>query len=78
MEIHESLVYGLGITMLEQIGPVRAKQLIAHCGSMEHVFTLPRSALEEIPVLRPALIELILNQRKRALEQARRELDRLH
>ena len=78
MEIHESLVYGLGITMLEQIGPARAKQLIAHCGSMEHVFTLPRSALEEIPVLRPALIELILNQRKRVLEQARWELDRLH
>lgn len=77
MSERESAVYGVGITLLPQIGPTRAKQLLSCCGSLEEVFTLSRKELMAKPGMRPQTVELVMDHRVRALEEAKRELDQL-
>jgi DNA processing protein len=77
MTSNETLAYGLGITYFEQIGPARAKQLIAYCGGVEEVFTSSPKALRAIPHLRPSTVDLLINERDRALREAQYELERM-
>lgn len=77
MSYEEQTLYGVGITMLPQIGPTRAKQLLACVGGAAEVFTLSPKSLAELPGMRPQTVELVVEHRIRALEEARRELERL-
>jgi DNA processing protein len=77
MQYDETMVYGLGITMLDQIGPTRAKQLIACCGSLAAVFEMSRREMEMTQGIRPMMVELVIQQRSRAVESAKRELEQL-
>jgi DNA processing protein len=77
MTTNETKAYGLGITYFEQIGPARAKQLIAYCGGVEEVFTASPKALRAIPHMRPNAVDLLINERDRALREAQYELERM-
>lgn len=43
------IVYRIGLTLLEGIGDVLAKNLLAYCGSAEAIFKAKKSQLEKIP-----------------------------
>lgn len=77
MSLDENMLYSVGITMMHQIGPSRAKQLLACCGNAENVFTLSPKTLSELPGMRAQSAELVVQQRARALEAAKYELERL-
>lgn len=47
--MNEELLYKVALTFLPEIGDVRAKSLIAYCGSVEGVFREKQSALRKIP-----------------------------
>lgn len=47
--ISEELLYQIGLTLIEGVGDVNAKALLAYCGSAEEVFRQKKSALQKIP-----------------------------
>src|SRR3990170_644985 len=47
--MENDLLYKVALTLLPDIGDVRAKNLIAYCGSVEAVFKEKESALRKIP-----------------------------
>lgn len=47
--MHTQLAYQIALTLLPGIGPVKAKNLIAYCGSAEAIFTEKKSSLHKIP-----------------------------
>ena len=47
--MENDLLYKVALTLLPDIGDVRAKNLIAYCGSVEAVFKEKQSALKKIP-----------------------------
>lgn len=49
--MHTSLVYQIALTLLPGIGPVKAKNLLAYCGSAEAIFKEKKSALLKIPTI---------------------------
>ncbi|MBL7777180.1 MAG: DNA-protecting protein DprA [Chitinophagales bacterium] len=48
-ESNNEWLYRIGLTMINGVGPVLAKNLLAYCGSAEKVFTTPKSKLEKVP-----------------------------
>jgi len=47
--ISENLKYNIGLTLLNGVGDVLAKNLVAYCGSAEAVFKTTKAQLEKIP-----------------------------
>ena len=45
----EQLLYQIGLTLINGIGDVNAKALLAYCGSAKDVFKQKKSALQKIP-----------------------------
>lgn len=45
----EELLYQIGLTLINGIGDVNAKALLAYCGSAKAVFTQKKSVLQKIP-----------------------------
>ena len=43
------LTYQIGLTLLDGVGDVLAKNLVAYCGSAEQVFKTKKAQLEKIP-----------------------------
>ncbi len=68
----EKLKYRIGVTLLEGVGPILAKKLIAYCGGAEAVFLEKSKHLMLIPGIGPKLAKSISNQQ--VLHRADREL----
>jgi DNA processing protein len=47
--IKEELIHMMALSLVENVGPVNAKRLVAYCGSAEAVFKQKKSALELVP-----------------------------
>lgn len=47
--MQEELVYQIGLTLIEGIGDVSAKALLAYCGSAREVFKQKKAVLQKIP-----------------------------
>jgi DNA processing protein len=67
-----SLRYEIALSLIPNIGDVRAKKLVAHCGSAEAVFSEGRTALQKIPGIGEALTKDILTAK--VFERAEQEL----
>ena len=39
-----NLIFQIGLTLIRSIGPITAKKLISHCGSVEAVFQEKKTA----------------------------------
>jgi len=58
----ENLVYKIGITLIPMVGVIKAKQLIAYCGSAEAVFKEKKQLLLKIPEIGEVTAAAIVNQ----------------
>lgn len=67
------LQYQIGLTLLDGIGDVLAKNLIAYCGNAEQIFKTSKSQLEKIPGIGVVLAKAI-SQHKTVLERAEKEI----
>lgn len=47
--LNEELIHMMALSLVENVGPVNAKRLVAYCGSAENVFKQKKSDLEKIP-----------------------------
>ncbi len=70
---NKSLSYQIARTLIQGIGPVKAKNLIAYCGSAEAIFKEKKSALLKIPEIGEQAARLILDAdvMKRADQEVR-------
>lgn len=71
--ISVDLIYQIGLTLLDGVGDVLAKNLVAYCGSAEQVFKTNKSQLEKIPGIGTYTSKAIL-QSKSVLEKAEQEI----
>jgi len=69
----DELQYQIGLTMLDGIGDVLAKNLVAYCGSAKEVFQTNKSLLEKIPGIGIGLAKSI-SQNKMVLDRAEQEI----
>lgn len=67
------LKYKIGISLIENIGPVLAKKLIAYTGSVEAVFNEKKSKLMKIPGIGEIIAQKITGQN--VLDKAEAEVD---
>lgn len=67
------LTYEIGLTLLEGVGDILAKNLIAYCGSAEQVFKTGKTQLEKIPGIGTYTSKAIF-QSKTVLERAEQEV----
>lgn len=68
----ENLKYKIAISLIPNIGDLRAKKLISYCGSAEAVFSEKKAALEKIPGIGEANAKAVLTQK--VFERADEEL----
>lgn len=59
----ENLKYKIAISLIPNIGDMRAKRLISYCGSAEAVFSEKKAALEKIPGIGEANAKAVLTQK---------------
>ncbi len=71
---NKQLKYKIALRLLPKIGSINAKNLIAYAGSPEAVFKIPQELLLKIPGIGNVLSNLILKNRKTALERAEKEI----
>ena len=71
--ISVDLTYQIGLTLLDGVGDVLAKNLVAYCGSAEQVFKTNKSHLEKIPGIGSYTSKAIM-QSKSVLEKAEKEI----
>lgn len=57
----DDLLYKISLTLIPNVGPVLAKNLIAYCGSPEAVFTERKNHLEKIPGIGPIIAGSIIS-----------------
>lgn len=67
------LTYQIGLTLLEGVGDVLAKNLMAYCGSAEQVFKTNKAQLEKIPGIGSYTSNAIFKS-KLVLERAEQEI----
>lgn len=67
------LTYQVALTMLDGIGDVLAKNLIAYCGSAEQVFKTRNAVFEKIPGIGSVLAKAIVNS-KELIDRAEKEI----
>ena len=46
---NDELIYQIGLSLLPEVGSVKAKSLLAYCGSAKNAFNAKRAELEKIP-----------------------------
>tara|TARA_B110000908_G_scaffold58107_1_gene70790 strand:+ start:22459 stop:23547 length:1089 start_codon:yes stop_codon:yes gene_type:complete len=68
-----NLIFQIGLTLIRGIGPITAKKLISHCGSVEAVFQEKKELLTKIPHIGPVLAKEIAQQS--VLGRAEKEID---
>lgn len=68
----EELKYQIGITLIEGVGDVVAKKLIAYCGSVEAVFKEKKAALLKVPGIGGNVANAICSQK--VIERAEEEI----
>jgi DNA processing protein len=71
--VKESLLYEIGLTLIEGIGDVNAKGLLAYCGSAEQVFKHKKQQLLKIPGIGETLARSVTSSTK-VLRRAEEEL----
>ena len=74
--MHKDLKYQIGITLIDGVGDITAKKLIAYCGGVEAVFSEKKSALLKIPDIGSTAANAVLSQR--VLAQAEKEIEFIH
>lgn len=67
------LQYQIGLTLIEGVGDVLAKNLIAYCGSAEQIFKTNKTLLDKVPGIGPVISKTII-QSKSVLERAEQEI----
>jgi DNA processing protein len=67
------LTYQIGLTLLDGVGDVLAKNLVAYCGSAEQVFKTKKAQLEKIPGIGSYTSNAIISS-KSVLERAEQEV----
>lgn len=67
------LTYQIGLTLLDGVGDVLAKNLVAYCGSAEQVFKTNKSLLEKIPGIGSYTANAILKS-KSVFERVEKEI----
>lgn len=72
MNLNE-LPYQLGLTLIEGVGDINAKSLLAYCGSSEEVFRQKKTHLLKIPGIGEYLANSIINS-KAVLKRADQEI----
>jgi len=65
-------IYQIALTLIPNVGPVTARNLVSYCGSPEAVFDTPEKALLKIPGIGKRMCKYILN--KEVLAKAEKEL----
>ncbi len=73
MIINDELQYQIGLTMIEGIGDVYAKSLLAYCGSASEVFRQKKSHLLKIPGIGAQLAKSVVSS-KTVLKRAEEEI----
>lgn len=68
------LTYQIGLTLLDGVGDVLAKNLVAYCGSAEQVFKTSKAQLEKIPGI-GTYTSSAIQKSKSVLERAEQEVD---
>lgn len=68
------LHYQIGLTLLEGVGDVLAKNLVAYCGSAEQVFRTGKTQLEKIPGIGAFVANTIYQSARTALNRAESEM----
>jgi DNA processing protein len=71
--MEEELLYQIGLTLIDGIGDVNAKALLAYCGSASEVFRQKRSKLLKIPGIGKLLSESVTDG-KIVLKRAEQEI----
>ncbi len=72
--ISEELVYQIGLTLLDGVGDVNAKSLLAYCGSAKQVFRQKPEQLKRIPGIGPTYSKYI-NGGSKVLKRAEKEVE---
>lgn len=67
------LTYQIGLTLLDGVGDVLAKNLVAYCGSAEQVFKTSKAQLEKIPGIGTYTASAIVKS-KSVLDRAEQEI----
>jgi DNA processing protein len=67
------LTYQIGLTLLDGVGDVLAKNLVAYCGSAEQVFKTNKTQLEKIPGI-GTYTSAAIQKSKSVLERAEKEV----
>lgn len=72
----EDIKYAIALTLLEGVGPVNAKKLLAYCGDFQRIFQSTKIQLHRIPGIGSILANKIFTQLsdKSILERAEREI----
>ncbi len=68
------LHYQIGLTLLEGVGDVLSKNLVAYCGSAEQVFKTGKTQLEKIPGIGSIGANAIYKSARQALIRAEQEM----
>jgi DNA processing protein len=71
--LKEELKYQIGLTLIDGIGDVNAKNLLAYCGSAKAVFHEKKTKLQKIPGIGQMLASSVF-QSKHVLKRAEKEL----
>ncbi len=71
------LLYQIGLTLINGVGDVTAKNLVAYCGSAEAVFKEKKSRFLKIPGIAAKTADLLLNEinNKALLKRAEEEIE---
>jgi DNA processing protein len=72
--VQEELLFQVGLTLIEGIGDVNAKSLLAYCGSASEVFRQKKAHLQKIPGIGSVLAKSVFNS-KPVLTRAEEELN---
>jgi DNA processing protein len=73
----QELLYQIGLTMIDGIGDVNAKNLLAYCGSASEVFKQKKTHLLKIPGIGSYLAGSVVASKK-VLDRAEKEIEFLH
>ncbi|MDB4088588.1 DNA-processing protein DprA [Flavobacteriales bacterium] len=60
--INSEIKHAMALTLIEGVGNINAKKLLAYCGDFTSVFSSNKSSLLKIPGIGTVLVEKILNQ----------------
>lgn len=72
--MHSELIYQIGLTLIDGIGDVNAKNLLAYCGSAKEVFHQKKQVLLKIPGIGEVLAKSVVSSQS-VLQRAEEELD---